>query len=217
MYRELVLEAAEKVFAEEGYEKAKVQQIAAEAGIAPATFYQVFPGKWDVYRAVHELRGRQLMEAAISRLDLARPTLEVMLAGMEAYVRFHFEHPTYLRMHLREGNAWAVAPDLRSEEQHAMWQVGVAMTVTLFRRGIEEGLFAEDDTEVMARTMIAMHQVRLAAWIERGMPADTEALLLAMRQQFIRTFCRAEHVEEQIRSHALRAGAAAQLEDVSQR
>jgi AcrR family transcriptional regulator len=201
MYRDLVLDAAERVFAEQGYEGAKVQQIAAEAGIAAATFYGVFEGKWHVYCAIHEKRGRQLMEAAVAGLDLSRPVLEVLLKGVADYVRFHVQHPDYLRMHLHEGNAWAVAPNLRSEEQNAMWQMGVGMLMTLYRRAIDEGIFSEDDTEVMARTMIAMHQVRLARWIESGLPQDTEELIRIMQQQLIRSFCRPELIDELIQEH----------------
>ena len=109
--------------------------------------------------------------------------------------------PTRFEVHLREGNAWAVSPNLRSEEQEAMWQVGVGMLMTLYRRAIDEGIFVEDDTEVMARTMIAMHQVRLAGWIERGLPRDTGELIRIMQQQLIRSFCRPELIDGLISEH----------------
>ena len=51
MYRDHILDAAEEVFAENGYEAAKVQSVAAQAGVSLATLYGVFETKWDLYRA----------------------------------------------------------------------------------------------------------------------------------------------------------------------
>ena len=59
MYQGLVLDAAESIFAEHGYEAAKVQSIASAAGVSLATLYAAFPTKWDVYRAVHARRDRK--------------------------------------------------------------------------------------------------------------------------------------------------------------
>src|SRR5262245_33008170 len=53
-YRSLILEAAERVFAQRGYGEAKVQEIAADAGVATGTVYAIFPSKEELYRAVHQ-------------------------------------------------------------------------------------------------------------------------------------------------------------------
>jgi AcrR family transcriptional regulator len=53
-YRELILEAALLIFAERGYRDAKVQEIAEQAGVATGTVYGIFPGKQELYRAVHQ-------------------------------------------------------------------------------------------------------------------------------------------------------------------
>jgi hypothetical protein len=41
----------------------------------------------------------------------------------------------------------------------------------------------------MARTMIAMHQVRLGDWVDRGMKDSVEQLTAAVHREFVRTFC----------------------------
>ena len=61
LYRQLVLEAAERVFAEKGYERAKMEEIARDAGLSPGTVYTVFKGKADVFRAVHEAGDEELL------------------------------------------------------------------------------------------------------------------------------------------------------------
>ena len=57
-YRDLILEAAQRVFAEKGYGEAKVADIAQAAGVATGTVYAIFPGKQDLYRAKRAGRNR---------------------------------------------------------------------------------------------------------------------------------------------------------------
>ncbi len=42
VYREHILEAAEQIFAERGFENAKLQDISALAGVSMGTIYAVF-------------------------------------------------------------------------------------------------------------------------------------------------------------------------------
>ena len=44
----------------------------------------------------------------------------------------------------------------------------------------------------MARVMIAMQQVQLADWVERGMRRSAEELVAEMTLQVRRCFCRAD-------------------------
>jgi hypothetical protein len=48
----------------------------------------------------------------------------------------------------------------------------------------------------MARTMIAMHQVRLADWVDRGMKDSPAQVMDAVRRQFVRTFCKPSAASE---------------------
>jgi AcrR family transcriptional regulator len=195
MYQGLILDAAEAVFADHGYEAAKVQSIAAAAGVSLATLYASFPTKWDVYRAVHARRLEALLAAIRARGAQADGPLERMLSGIDAYVEFHMRHPDYLRMHLQEGHAWATASTLRSPEQIGAWKDGLQRIAKAFTIGIRTGLYVDDEPPLlMARTMMAMHQVRLADWVATGMKESVESVTEKMHRQFIRTFCRPETV-----------------------
>src|SRR5258707_7327599 len=66
---------------------------------------------------------------------------------------------------------------------------GIAMAVSAFDVGIRAGLYVDDRPELMARTMFAMHQVRLADWVERGMKESVAEVTKDAQAQFIRTFC----------------------------
>lgn len=61
--RQLIVEAAGKVFSERGYHAASMEQIAADVGITAAALYRHFPGKYDLFRDCANLLIDHLLEA----------------------------------------------------------------------------------------------------------------------------------------------------------
>ena len=57
LYRQLILQAAQPVFAESGYDDAKIGEIAEASGISLQTLYSVFPGKAAIVSLVAEQFG----------------------------------------------------------------------------------------------------------------------------------------------------------------
>ena len=203
MYREHILDSAEEIFAELGYEGTQVKLVASQAKISLSTLYGHFRNKMVLYRAVH---GRRL-EALMKKLEgvAAEYTcpLDQMLAAMEGYLVFHMEHPNYLRMHLREGNAWSEASGLYSPEQRDHWQAGLKTMAATFRAGMKAGVFADDDPMFAARTTNAMHQVVLSHWVDGGMKAKPRTLLPRIQARFIRAFAAPARVCELLESRGL--------------
>lgn len=190
MYRELILPAAERVFAERGYEGTRMQHIAAEAGLALGTVYRATEGKAEIFAAIHRLRGDELLTRAAAAAQGATSTLDALLRGVKAYVEFLVEHPHYLRIHLTEGQPWALSPRFSSAEQQRQWSEGLALSVAVFRAGIAEGVLVDDEPERLARLMIAAHQVLLVDWVESGMTAPPPVLIERMQAHVRRAFVR---------------------------
>jgi AcrR family transcriptional regulator len=190
MYTELILEAATVVFAREGYDATKVQQIAKEASISLGTLYDVFPGKFEIWRAIHERHLSALFEGTLSEMARAGATnlLEHLLVGLEAYLGYLVSHPDYLRLHLLDGSAWALGTGLRSNVQLEAWERGKGLMTDLLARGIEEGALVEEDPELLAQIMIGMHQVRLAHWIKGGMKTPPQEVVVLIQAHTIRAF-----------------------------
>src|SRR5262245_32042088 len=61
MYRDLLLDAAERVFGARGYHASRMEEVAAEAGVSLSTVYATFPSKRELFEALHETRGRQFL------------------------------------------------------------------------------------------------------------------------------------------------------------
>jgi AcrR family transcriptional regulator len=188
LHRTLVLEAAERVFAESGYEGARMQDVANEAGLALATVYATFRSKEEIFAAIHELRGRALLAVAADAAAGAGSAMGALLGGVDAYVAFLAEHPDYLRIHLKESQPWALDPKFTTAEQRGQWREGLELTVSVFRAGIAEGSVRDGDPVLFARLMIAAHQVFLAHWVEGGQKEARPVLLQRMRDFVTRSF-----------------------------
>jgi AcrR family transcriptional regulator len=188
LYREAIVEAAERVFAEHGYDAARVQAIAKAAGLSLATFYGVFPGKWEVFRALQHDRLTVLMQRVGARVMQADNAFDRLRFGLEGYLRFHMEHPAFLRVQLREQIPWGTLDELHTPEQTRAWVAGLEMLTVAFREAMSAGLFADDDPEACARMATAMSQVRLVLWIDRGMRETADEVVRAAMLQLVRTF-----------------------------
>ena len=189
LYRQLILEAAEKSFAEKGFEAAKIEEIAAESGLSLGTLYSVFAGKPDVLRAVFASRNREILAASAAAAEAASGPAGRLLAAVAAYVDFFVGHPDYLRIHLRGGHAWGLAgAGHPSPAQAHAWEEGIELYAAIFARGVADGAFHPGPPRLLARMMIAMQQVQLADWVERGMRQDPGELVADVHAWVRRAF-----------------------------
>ena len=182
LYRQHILEAAEEVFAERGFESAKLQDISKLAGVSMGTIYAIFPGKEDLFRAILAERGRELLQVARDGAhsgDDPRLALDRLVA---AYIDYFVAHPNFLRMHVRLGTSWVLGPTLRSQGQVELWAEIHALQAELMRRGVESGAFVDEDPALLAKIFSALDQVVLADWVAGGMHADRTTLIDRMQK-----------------------------------
>jgi AcrR family transcriptional regulator len=190
MYRRLILDAAERVFAEHGFDEAKMQDIAQGAGIALGTLYTVFPGKTEIYAVIQEQRGREILESIYRAIQGYDGVVDACSRGIDAYVRVLADKPYFLRMHLRDGVSWTDPKTLRSGEEVATLERGMSLAVSLLQIGIDRGYLQGDiRPDVLLKMMVAMHQVQLQDWVDRGAaPGEIDGLIRQMQQHFVRAF-----------------------------
>jgi AcrR family transcriptional regulator len=189
VYRQHVLKAAEEVFAERGFEAARLQEISARAGLSMGTIYAIFPSKADLYRALLEERGRELRDfvAEVARRPLEpRDALGALIA---LYVDYFVAHPEFLRMHLRSGASWVLSPP-GTETRVRHWQEIHDLQAEIFRRGAAAGVFVDEEPSYLAKLFSAIDQVLLADWVAGGMRADRDALRRRLTATVERALCR---------------------------
>lgn len=189
VYRQHVFAAAERVFAERGFEAAKVQEISALAGLSMGTIYAVFPGKTELFRAILEERGQELLGLVREVAGRKASPLETLHGLIALYVDYFLAHPDFLRMHLRSGASWAISPS-GTDSQVRHWQDIHDLQAAVFRRGVAAGAFVDEDPGYLAKTFSVMDQVLLADWVAGGMKAGRDELVRRLQRQVERSFCK---------------------------
>lgn len=185
MYRALVLDCAERVFALRGYHTARMQEVAAEAGISLNTLYATFSGKREIFESLHEARGADFLAQVSAALAEPVGARESLRLGVHAFVDFLVRHPDYFRVDLREGRSWAIG----DVEASPAFQSGIKNWTALMRRGIAEGVFFSEDPEVMAVTAFGVMQVQLAAWLAKPGKPDAARIAERIAVQLERALC----------------------------
>jgi AcrR family transcriptional regulator len=191
LYRQHILAAAEQVFAEHGFESAKLQDISALVGLSMGTIYAVFPSKGDLYQALVEERGGRILELVRGVVARNGGPHETLNALIEAYIDFFVSNPNFLRMHLRAGTSWVLSPSFDADRRVKLWKEIHTLQEDIFRRGIRAGVFIDEDPGYLAKLFSAMDQVLLADWVDSGMKAQRAELVARLQKLIARTFSRA--------------------------
>ena len=107
--RELILDAAEKLFADRGYDATSLQDVGTEAGVSRGTPSYFFKSKEQLYQAVLTRCLGQVRTAVRTGRERARRSgepPEVVLAGVVGdYFDFILAHPRFVRLMEREALA----------------------------------------------------------------------------------------------------------------
>ena len=190
LYRRHILEAAEGVLAERGFEAAKLQEISGACGLSMGTIYSIFASKDDLCRALLDERGAELLRLARDAAARTVPAREALDGLIEAYVDYFVAHPTFLRMHLRLGGSWVLGPGAANGGRLQLWEEIHEHQTEIFRRGIAEGVFLDEEPGFLAKLLSAMDQVLLADWAANGMKATRDDLVRRMKSMAARSFLR---------------------------
>ncbi len=191
LYRRLVLEAAERVFARSGYDEARIGEIAEESGLSLQTLYAAFPGKASIYEAIQENGDRELRARVAESAQVTADPLAGMLAGLRAATEYFLEHPDFLRIRLHGGFTWGTEESAAGDRgRTGSWRAALEMLRGACERCIAAGLFVDRDPGLIARMTVAMQQVELAHWLEGGMRDDPARVTGELEAQVTRAFLR---------------------------
>jgi len=111
-----ILDAAELVFSEKGYERTSMDDIARTASLSRALLYVYFKDKAAIQRGIMLRAGHSLFR----RFEEARQTADNGLAQIRAmgdsYYRFYLEEPDYFSALTKASTAMAEADESQAEE-----------------------------------------------------------------------------------------------------
>ncbi len=164
--RSEIVDAAARLFAENGYEATSVRQIAEVAGILAGSLYHHFATKEDM---LHEIMRPRLshMLAANQRLALLRADAEhLFVAGLIVRFRQYFENWEFHAILLQEGRFFRRHADFAYVVEAK--REAFALQQSILHGGMEAGLFRSDmDTYLMIGT-ISRTLSSATSWFRSG-------------------------------------------------
>jgi len=162
--QEGILRVAIHAFVEHGFERAKIGDIAKEAGVATGSIYQYFEDKRELFIYCAQWSLEVFMKKLDSRADVK---------NMDIYEYFHEniskaevigeerELVMFLQTLSRE-------PGLMDDSMKAMYEVGNEYIKTLIQNSKEKGVVRADmDDEVLMEYFIAVTERFRMRWVER--------------------------------------------------
>lgn len=159
--RQRLLDAAEQVFAEHGWETASIVKITETAGVAQGTFYRYFPSKQSVFDELVADLNRRVRQAMSEGAAKGRNRVEAERYGFEAFFRFTAEHPGLYRV-IRQ--AEFASPDALRMHYEKIAEGYVAA----LRQASEAGEIEDIDPEVLAYALMGVGELIGMRWITWG-------------------------------------------------
>jgi TetR/AcrR family transcriptional regulator, fatty acid metabolism regulator protein len=93
--KQRILDAAERIFAQKGFQEATVSDVAREAGVSDATIYEYFPSKEELLFSIPgeiAIRGKENLENILNHV---RDTRSKIRSIVYHYLWFYETHPDY--------------------------------------------------------------------------------------------------------------------------
>lgn len=166
--KEKIILAAERVFADLGYQEASVAKITNHAGVGQGTFYLYFGSKLEVFEELVYDLNRRVRRAMTEGTRDATSRIERERAGFRAFFKFTADHPALYRI-IRQ--AEFVSP--RALKHHYTkivegYQAGIAQAEA-------EGEFSDLNPEVASWMLMGIGELigmRWVLWSEDGEMPD---------------------------------------------
>jgi AcrR family transcriptional regulator len=184
-HKEEILDTAEEIFAQKGFVRASVQDIAEKADFSVGTIYYFFESKENLYDEVINRRLEQAYEIALKALagktdppSMIRSTLEAQLSFLEKHR--HLGHllvreTVGLKMGIREFMTDGVS---RAYDRYQ------ELLLDIFRAGVKSGHFADKDPSYMMLAFIGIVFSFIAHHLEQNLKEDLVELLPRIEEVF---------------------------------
>ncbi len=138
-----IVEAGLREFAEKGFAAARLEDIAARAGVVKGTIYRYFENKEALFREAVQLRIVPVLQEADEMVEqYPGPTADLLRGLLQAiYARFvASDTKVLMRIIIAEGQRF---PDIPAYYHREMITKGEALLRKIIARGVERGEFRQ--------------------------------------------------------------------------
>ena len=184
--RDRILDAAIRLFAEDGYEATSIKRITRAVNLTESALYRHFKGKEDLYTQAAENLFREFMEQFAARVLSLEDPGEAIAALIELRLTHSDEHRKFLRVFFETSLGSRVNPARAIPRHVARIYDGYLEAVRdLFERGIAQGIFDRGDPLYLALCLEGIINAFVAYW-SRNEPTEALAVRIAkMKREFL--------------------------------
>lgn len=166
-YREAILDAAELVFLKDGFQSAKMVDVAESTGVSVGTLYNYFDSKEAVFLALaerHRARYFGMLEAQFGSTD----PLDQLYEFVERSLGFVEQNGALFSIYLRSTTPWLdgsvpSTPSMDPAEDHRRY---TAQLEKLFADAVRCGRLRDDiDIELLVWSLHSLLHAAIIAWV----------------------------------------------------
>ncbi|MCK4750411.1 MAG: TetR/AcrR family transcriptional regulator [Bacteroidales bacterium] len=157
--REEIVQAAEKVFFSNGFERSTMDDIAEQAELSKGTLYLYFKSKEDLHMAVARKAIVLLNTITNAVLEVKGNALEKLIHMGRACIRFSDTHPDHMKaiMTLEGFELQSISYSLEEIQELIYKESPVGMVMLIVEQGVKEKLIRAD---------IAPHLIAHTLWMQ---------------------------------------------------
>jgi AcrR family transcriptional regulator len=151
MRRKQILKAAEKVFAQKGYQESTISDVAREAKVSDATIYEYFPSKEDLLFSIPGEMTRKYKDEILKILSYVRTCGDKLRCVIQHYLWFYETHSDYASVAmliLKQNRNFLDKAAYQEVREHAQ------LILHLIEKGIKSGEFRSDINPYLVRATI---------------------------------------------------------------
>lgn len=145
--REYILEVAEKVFAELGYEGASTRHLATEAGVNMAMLNYYFGSKDGLLKAVLERRINVIRQALLTIKEKPIPSWEKLMQAVDVYLERVLSNNGFHRLIQRELSLNQRPEIIQTITDQVLQNINAMKAI--IQEGIDNGSFRAVDVEMI--------------------------------------------------------------------
>jgi AcrR family transcriptional regulator len=179
---ETIAQAAKEVFAERGYQRATLEEIAQRAGMSKATIYLYYKNKDDLFLQVVEERVKATAAATAQAATTPKAPIEKLYDMVRDKMAFYEQERDFFRIYLNEKHGLEIAPkDPHKRALRDMYLQEVQVLDKVLQEGMEAGMLRRMNSRRLAfflREMISTVLVqRIQGKAKTSVDDDVEQLL----------------------------------------
>jgi AcrR family transcriptional regulator len=184
--RRRIVDAAQHLYVQNGFDKLSIRAIADAIEYSPATIYLYFKDKNEVFYAIHQQAFLKLMNDFKPILSITDPFEKLMAMGRQ-YNRFAIENPE-----LFDVMFIITAPMETLEFREDIWtegRIAFNMLVQVVQECISAGVFQPQDPEVASMMIWSMIHGHTALFVRKRMSMFSDDRRAELMEQAFTLFC----------------------------